>query len=101
MRGSSGGMHVSKVFWSINPNLWQCLRYRVMSLAIRLVGSFGNLLYVLGSSKCFMQSSMYSVLSSITIVLPLSVFLMIMSLFFARSRSAWRSCGVRLSLGCL
>ena len=72
-----------------------------MSLAILAVGSLGNLLYVCGSFKCFRQSSMYSCLSSITIVLPLSVFFIMMSLLFCRLRSAVHSSGVRLSRGCL
>ena len=73
MRGSSRGMHVSSVAWSISPSLWHCL----MSLAILVVGSLGNLLYVCGSFKCFRQSSMYSCLSSMTTVLPLSVFVVL------------------------
>lgn len=72
-----------------------------MSVAILLVGSLGSLLYVLVSFRCVRQSCMYSFLSSITMVLPLSVFLITMSLLFARCFSAVRSCGVRLSLGCL
>lgn len=92
---------MSSVAWSISPSLWQFLKYDVMSLAILFVGSFGSLLYVCMSSKCFMQSCIYSTLSSITIVLPLSVFLIIMSLFFCRLLSAVRSSGVKLSLGCL
>lgn len=72
-----------------------------MSLAIRVVGSLGSLLYVWGSLKCFRQSSMYSSLSSITMVFPLSVFLIMMSLLFCKLRSAVRSSGVKLSCGCL
>ena len=72
-----------------------------MSLAILVVGSLGSLLYVCGSFKCFRQSSMYSCLPSITIVVPLSDFFIIMSLFFCGLCSAVRSSGVRLSCGCL
>ena len=72
-----------------------------MSLDIRIVGSLGSLLYVWGSFRCFKQSSMYSSLSSITIVLPLSVFLITICLLFCRLRNAVRSSGVKLSRGCL
>lgn len=71
-----------------------------MSLLMLVVGSVGSLLYVCGSLRWCVQSCMYSSLSSITIVLPLSVFLTTMSLFLDRSWSAVRSSGVKLSLGC-
>ena len=51
--------------------------------------------------QVFRQSSMYSCLSSITIVLPLSVLFIIISLLFCMLHSAVRSSGVRLSHGCL